>query len=259
MANIIENQILINTPRGIKADFYRESSDVLVVRNCRVIGVADKNEDGIQMLGPGLAHIEQCYLSNEGFSPDGMDELASVVDGADVIFEHCYFGFNGKGVLIGSGDTIASDYKSLRATFNNCVFDGCCRRSVYAQFGQTRMHRCWVRNWGIPQTFHEKANGARSGKHGQLMVSNSIFEQRPFWSCINKNFFRDLFHQYNHWWYPGFMKAVYAEFGGQTKAYHCYKNRWWLRLANHTDPMKSDEAEELKQYLTENVIDCWKK
>lgn len=251
---VIENQILVSTPRGIKVDFHKEEGETLVIRNCSVIGVTDPNEDGIQILGPGVAQIEDCFLSAKGYSPDGMDELASVVDGADAIFDHCYFGNNGKGVLVGSGDTIAQDYATLRATFTNCVFDSNCRRSVYAQFGQTRMHRCWVNNWGIADTFHEKSNGARSGKHGQLMVSNCVFTQRPFFKCIDRNILRDITHQFSHWPYPGFMKAVYAEFGGQTKAYHCYKNHWWLRLANHTNPMREDEANELIAYLTENVV-----
>ena len=259
MANIIENQILINTPRGIKADFSKESSDTLIVRNCRILNVADEKEDGIQMLGSGVAHIEKCYVSNKNSSPDSMDELVSVVQGADVIFDHCYFDHGGKAALIGSGDTIGADYRSLRATFNNCVFDGCCRRNVYAQYGQTNMYRCWVRDWGIPETFYIKSSGARAGKHGQLMLSECIFTQRPFWECVNKNIFSDIVHQYRHWWYPGFMKAVYAEFGGQVKAYNCYKNRWWLTFSNHTAPMSKDSAEVLMQYLQENVIDIFKK
>ena len=187
---IIENQTLVGTYRGIKVNF-NDTKEPVLIRNCKIVDVTTKDEDGIQFLGPGVGRAEKCHLSAAEIKPNFMDELASVVQGADVTFDHCYFGHNGKGVLIGSGDTIDLDYSSLRASFTNCIFDGCCRRNVYAQYGQTRMYRCWIRNWGISSTFHEKSNGARSGKHGQLMVSHCVFDQRPFFECLDKNFLED--------------------------------------------------------------------
>lgn len=151
------------------------------------------------------------------------------------------------------GDDEKNDYSSLKTLFYECIFENNSRRNPFIQYGQSRLYKCLIKNWGIPETFFIKSHGLRAGKHAQVMATDCLFIQKGFFECLNKYTITDIFHQ-DFPILPGFMKAAYANYGGQIKLYNCYKNRWWLYTKNHIGKyMNKNEAIELEKYLEKIV------
>ena len=190
-----------------KSTFYvdiKKYKDTITVSNSVFHHMQNGNFDGLQITNDMEArsqnlpvsqhidrttYIENCYFSNRGRAGDSMDELASAVRGTEVIFSNCVFDCNGKGVLVGSGEFIDHDIdeEHLNVTFDYCVFRNCSRRNPMVQRGNVLMRNCLVENWGVPETFHEKSFGARASDYGTLEVFRTLFIQRGFFKCINKN------------------------------------------------------------------------
>lgn len=236
-------------------DKYRRSNNVTIIKEKLINGWDDPSVDGIQLVGSGLAHVRHCVVTRTGYNPVQADELASAVDGADVVFYRCRFMDNGKGYLQGTGDTPNRDLQKIqRSVFYECIFDGNSRRNPFIQIGQGYMSRCLIRNWG--QRFHLKSFGARAGNWGQLLISNCIFEQESFLSCLKRgHLFWDTF---GHYLFPlpgmpGFMRGAYAEGHGSVLTHECYKNRWWIYLQNRMGDMSKGNAMLLKAHLDEVV------
>lgn len=230
------------------------------VHNCRFSGMEGECVDGATLGGYGTNiknlrsyWIENCSFTQKGLSPTQCDELASLIYGARAVFYRCRFSFNGKGVLVGSGDTDAYDLFATHVLFHQCIFEGCSRRNPFIQVGQGVVSECLIKNWGIDDTFHVKSFGIRAGSKAQVIVRNCVFEQESLFSCASrKNAFSDMT---NHYLFPifagpGFRRAAYADLGGSIKCYHCYKNRPWLYVQNHCGPWMSEvEAQSLSVYL----------
>lgn len=242
------------------ADQYKSPKSEHVIKDKDISNWEIPEGDGICIVGARRVHVANSVISRTGLDPKTADELASAVKGADVIWYRCRFKDNGKGVLIGSGDTDLSDLLSgQRSLFYECIFEGNSRRNPFVQIGQGYLINCLVRNWGRPETFHEKSFGVRAGAKAQVTVTNTVFIQDDLWSCLTRgNLFADIFHQYfwPFWYGPGFRRAAYADLGGHIQCYHCYKNRPWLKIENHRDDyMTENEAIELMIHLESNVPD----
>ena len=229
----------------------------VVIKNKLISGWDDENQDGIQVVGNGKVHIRNSVFDREGHDPSLADELVSGVDGADIVFYRCRFKNNGKGYLQGSGDSNDYDLAHIqRALFYECIFENCSRRSPFIQVGQGYMSRCWVRNWG--QCFETKSYGSRAGDWGQLMISNTVFEQESFLTCLKRGrTLRDVFCQYLRplFGIPGFMRGAYADVDGQIFTHNCYKNRWWIYLQNRHGVMSKGDALLLMAHLESVVPD----
>lgn len=212
--------------------------------------------DGIHISGNGFGYMKNLIISREGMDPKLADELASVVEGGDVIFHNCYFSGSGKGYLQGSGDSNMADLlKGQRVIFSECIFENCSRRNPFVQIGQGYLINCWIKNWG--RNFHEKSFGIRAGKLGQVMAVNCIFEQESFFTCLKRgHLLEDIFGQYLFPLpgMPGFMRGAYADNGGHVKCVNCYKNRPWIYLENSTGKMSYTEMFNLKAKLVANDL-----
>jgi hypothetical protein len=122
------------------------------------------------------------------------------------------------------------------------------------QRGKVILRNCLIENWGIPETFHEKSFGARASDHGTLEIYRTLFIQRNFFKCLNKNIFSDMFRN-SFPWHPGFMRGITKDDHGTVYAEECYKNHWWITLAgHHGSKMSKDEADELLEHLEEHTI-----
>lgn len=231
-----------------------------IVRDCTFKNMEGDVEDGITCINPQVTIISNCLFTREGKDPTTADELASVVQGADVLFYRCYFKCNGKGVLVGSGDTDLTDLLTgQRVIFYECIFENVCRRNPFAQIGQVYLIRSIVKNWGTKEYFHAKSYGARAGYMGQLIVKDTVFKQESLWNCLKRGtLLKDIFGHYLYHLFlvPGFARAAYADCHGQIACYNCYKNRWWLYIENHrTKYMSKDSAELFESYLYETVAE----
>lgn len=246
----IFKNINITTPPGI---VITESSQLL---DSSSINSATEATDNLMISGDCKVFVSKFFGDNSEIQDTTkVDEITSIINGADVVFYQCVFSNNGKGILIGSGDSPDKDFKSLRVSFIECIFENNSRRSPFAQFGQVHLYRCWIKNWGIPETFHEKSYGFRVGSWGQGFAYQCVFTQRPFFQCLNKNFFKDWFAQQLPNFIPGFILAAYSDFGGQIRLRECFKNRWWLRFQGHRGKKMSKKfANSLIEYLTELKI-----
>lgn len=217
---------------------------------------AEASTDGIHISGNGFGYVKNLIISREGMDPYLADELASVVEGGDVIFHNCYFSGSGKGYLQGSGDSNYADLlKGQRVVFSECIFENCSRRNPFVQIGQGYLINCWIKNWG--RNFHEKSFGIRAGKYGQVMAVNCIFEQEGFLTCLKRgNLLKDTFKQYllPLFGVPGFMRGAYSDIGGHVRTINCYKNRWWVHLEHREGKMDKLEMLTLKQKLIANDL-----
>lgn len=216
----------------------------------------EASTDGIHISGNGFGYVKNLIISREGMDPYLADELASVVEGGDVIFHNCYFSGSGKGYLQGSGDSNYADLlKGQRVVFSECIFENCSRRNPFVQIGQGYLINCWIKNWG--RNFHEKSFGIRAGKYGQVMAVNCIFEQEKFLTCLKRGTtLKDTFKQYflPLFGVPGFMRGAYSDFGGHVRTINCYKNRWWIHLEHREGKMDQMEMITLKQKLIANDL-----
>lgn len=225
------------------------SDSGVIIRNCNFFGMRGDVEDGLTLAGGDAVScrnkvyfVERCVFTQKTQSPTQSDELASIIYGARANFYQCRFEFNGKGVLVGNGDTDELDLTSVKCSFVECIFEGCSRRNPFAQVGQTTVRNCVVKNWGIDDTFHEKSFGIRVGSKGQAIVQNTVFLQEDLITCLKrKNVIKDTF---NHYVFPmlgpGFRRAAYADKGGQIACYNCYTNRPWLYVQNHIGPRMNE-------------------
>lgn len=237
----------------------KQQTSEIIFDNCSFVTGVGEVRDAVRITGKNIYPIifNNCIFFNPGISANETDELVSIVNGGSAHFFRCYFLLNGKAVLVGNGDFRDSDPLSLEASFEECVFERCSRRQVYVQDGKATMHRCMVKNWGVPESFYEKSFGSRSGHNGILNITDTIYKQRSFLECINKNIFSDTFRQTFPEWIPGFMKGITSDNGGVVHASRCHKNRWWIRLTGNDSYMSDDEAASLRDHLTVNVIHPW--
>lgn len=262
---IIDNKVVPTDPilfisQLTPEEQYHSPKSEHVIKDVSIGNWAGDQNDGICIVGKRRVHVSNSVIYRTGMNPKDADELASAVQGADVIWYRCRFKDNGKGVLVGSGDTDLEDLiTGQRSLFYECVFEGNSRRNPFVQIGQGYMINCLVRNWGRPNTFHEKSFGARAGSKAQLIISNTVFIQDDLTTCLTRgNFFSDIFNQYfwPFWYGPGFRRAAYADWGGHIQCYHCYKNHRWLKIENHRGKYMTDQAaSKLIEHLSEVVPD----
>jgi len=235
---------------------YQNPGRLLCIENAYVTNI-DNEKDGIRIEGQNSALVNKLYVDGILSDHKEVDELGSIVRGADVVFINCVFSRNGKGFLQGSGDSDILDCrKGQRTVFYKCYFKYNSRRNPFIQSGQSFIKKCVIEGWGHPAYFDEKSYGIRVGKYGQATVTDSVFIQYDLRSCLTRgNLLKDIFNQYFlpfFWLSPGFRNAAYADHGGQIAMYNCYKNRNWLYLENHRGPyMIKEDADLLIKELKE--------
>lgn len=235
---------------------YQNSGKSLVIENAYVTCI-DPDKDGIHIEGQNTAIVNKLYVDGIMSDHEAVDELGSIVNGADVIFYNCVFSRNGKGFLQGSGDSDILDCrKGQKTVFYKCYFKNNSRRNPFIQSGQSFIKKCVIENWGHPAYFDEKSYGIRIGKYAQAMIVDTVFIQDTLGKCLTRgNLLKDIFNQYFLpfcWLSPGFRNAAYADVGGQIVMYNCYRNRRWLYFENHRGPyMTEDYADQLINEMKE--------
>ena len=235
---------------------YQYNNKSLFIENA-YITVMNKDVDALQINGQNSVLIKNYYADAIIQDPTYGDELASAVNGADVIFYNCVFSRNGKGFLQGSGDSDILDCrKGQKTVFYKCYFKNNSRRNPFIQSGQSFIKKCVIENWGHPAYFDEKSYGIRVGKYAQAMIVDTVFIQDTLGKCLTRgNLLKDIFNQYFLpfcWLSPGFRNAAYADVGGQIAMYNCYRNRRWLYFENHRGPyMTKDYADQLINEMKE--------
>lgn len=219
------------------------------------LSVDEKSLDGLQINGNGFVYVKNVVIDRDGRDPRLADELASVVNGGDVIFYNCRFKGSCKGYLQGTGDdNLGELLKGQRVMFNRCIFENNSRRNPFIQVGQGYLINCLIKNWG--RNFHEKSHGIRAGSWGQVIAVNCIFEQESFLTCIKRwHTLRDIFWQQFDGLIgiPGFMRGAYADPGGHVQCVNCHKNRWWIHLENTFGKMDTTTMQLLKHQLEQEV------
>ena len=218
------------------------------VDQCQIV-LSRSGKTNIRCYGNGIFIVSNTVLSCDADFPDS--ELVSVGEGANIYFYRCRFQNSDRGILIGSNEHREETHSSISATFVECVFEDIGKWNPFARYGQIRLFRCLVKNWGKPG--FSSSDGFLVGKHAQGLAGSCVFIQKPLLSCLNKGTLQEMFRGFPLL-VPGFAKAAHAEYGGQIRLYNCYKNRWWLYIKNHYGKyMTQEEATELETHI-ESVV-----
>lgn len=205
--------------------------------------------------------VSHCYFDNTGVDPKLADEAISVIWGGKARIQNCYFKNWGKAILIGNNDEPLDIAKDIYVEIENCVFDGCGRRTPYIQGATVHMKNCIIKNWG--KTFFDKSFGVRVDREGLLTIENCVFIQDKFIQTDMFNFIKDCFGQVTdkskilNVFKPGVTRGLYTENGGRISYINSvYKNKWWISIANtdyDENPMNKYEVPDFIDLILSRV------
>lgn len=230
--------------------FHNLTEDTTFI-DCRFIGI---HGDGVVCNGSTVI-FKNCVFDNTGIEPADSDEAITLIKGAKVTVENCYFKHWGKGILVSNGDWAEDIEKNNCLNLSNTTFEECGRRHPYIRYGTANIKNCTFKNWGIPGTYELKCNGIRVGMGAVVNIEDCKFIQEKFtWS------FSDIIHQFDPTdtykldksskWYklqvmkvillhpfetfkqclPGVCKGIMTESTGKVNSKNCKKNKWWIWL-----------------------------
>lgn len=242
---------------------------IMIIKN-RCINATRLQEDGAWSGGlelfDGQPHIvRDCVIDLSQVPLEKMDEALSFSWGCFGEVKNCVIRGAGKLVLCGCGDSDRiPEENGKQVLFENCIFENFSRRAPEAQNGMKAiLKNCMIRNWGDSPRFSVRAFGAWAHTPGsEIYAENVIFKQDKFFTrhfladliahigqAVNDGGVRRIFTR--EAWQPGICRGLTATCGGKVRAVHCYKNKWWINLENHSNPMSAGEAALLEKNLEE--------
>lgn len=222
-------------------------------------------EDGIGCREENHFIIRNCVVDFSKQDVEDMDEALGIIWGASAEIENCVFRGAAKLILLGCGDEDKIEVETGKEVhFKNCIFENFSRRGPEVQDGmKVIMENCLIQNWGANNRFLVRSFASWAHTENTEIIANKvIYKQNKF---FHKNFLKDLIGHigqavndsgiYNIFskeaWQPGVCKGLVATCGGKVKAEHCYKNKWWINIENHKNPMNKTEAMVLEAQLEE--------
>jgi len=229
--------------------------NIIGVKITRVnqLGEYYTKNDGLGMCSPLGYKIMNCTID---MADDDCDEATAVTWGANATFNNCIIKNAGKLVLCGSGDKEKAQLENeQKVYFENCILENFGRRGPEVQAGmKVFMNNCLIKNWADPEFFDVRSFGAWAHHGGEIYAQNCVFWQDEFrfniadflchaWQSLVDESIISMWFPTKY--IPGCCRGLTSGRDGYVKARHCYKNKWWIRLENHFDPMSRDEAEEL--------------
>lgn len=235
---------------------------------------ADGAWSGGVELFDGRPHIlRNSVIDLSGVDLEKMDEALSFSWGCFGEVSNCVIRGAGKLVLLGCGDADKLQVeRGKEVFFSNCIFENFSRRAPEVQNGMRAwLKNCLVRNWGYGPRFSVRAFGGWAHtRDSQIIAENVIFKQDRF---CNGHFWQDLIAHLGQAvndggilrlftrdaWQPGVCRGLVATCDGHVRARHCYKNKWWISIENHEDPMPAAEAVRLERDLEAMRANLYKK
>lgn len=227
--------------------------------------VTKEFEDGVSLRDGNHYIIRNCIIDLSGQHLNEMDEAIGITWGCSADIENCVIRGAGKLILCGCGDTDKIPIETGKiVTFKHCILEDFSRRGPEVQDGMVvKLEQCLIQNWGNPDRFSVRSFA--SWAHGQnsfIYANSCIFKQDSF---FKGNFFKDFighFGQaindsgilglfYKEAWQPGVCKGLVATDKGRVQAQNCYKNKWWISIENHSNPMKYTDYLILEANLNE--------
>lgn len=235
---------------------------------------ADGAWSGGLELYDGLRHsLRDCVIDLSAVDLAKMDEALSFSWGCFGDVSNCVIRGAGKLVLCGCGDTDKISVEMRRDVyFYNCIFENFSRRAPEVQNGmRAHLKNCLIRNWGYPARFSVRAFGGWAHTpQSKIYAENVIFRQDKFFTrhfladlvahigqAVNDGGLLRLFGR--EAWLPGICRGLVATCGGEVTARHCYKNKWWICLENHSCPMSHEEAAKLEKDLEHMRVRLYRK
>lgn len=218
---------------------------------------------GLELFDGRQHSLRNCLIDLSEADLAKMDEALSFSWGCFGEVENCVIRGAGKLVLLGSGDAdkLAVE-KGTEVFFKNCIFENFSRRAPEVQDGMRAiLKNCLIRNWGHADRFSVRSFGGWAHTPGSFIYAeNVIFRQEKFFAgrfwqdlighvgqAVNDSGLRGLLGR--EAWLPGVCRGLVATCKGHVRARHCHKNRWWIAIENHTEPMSDAEARELENNL----------
>lgn len=212
----------------------------------------------------GRQHIlRNSVIDLSGVDLEEMDEALSFSWGCFGEVSNCVLRGAGKLVLLGCGDADKLQVEQGKEVyFSNCIFENFSRRAPEVQDGMRAiLKNCLVSNWGLADRFSVRSFGGWAhSANSSIYAENVIFRQEKFFTgrfwadlighigqAVNDGGFMRLLTK--EAWQPGVCRGLVATCGGNVRAEHCYKNRWWISIQKHANPMDKAEARLLEEKL----------
>ena len=217
--------------------------------------------DGLGLFQDNAVYdVHDCIVDLTECGLDDQDEALSTTWGASATFRRCWIRGAGKLVLCGSGDEEKKGCEQYKEVyFQDCLLENFGRRGPEVQSKMSVvLQDCMIRNWGDPTRFSVRNFGAWAHDKGSLDILNCIFWQDQFVRPLGQ-MLRDIGNHIGQAvndggvlallsplsYLPGVCRGATASNGGKINCWHCYRNHWWIKLHEHTDPMNKEEADEL--------------
>lgn len=230
--------------------FHNLTEDTTFI-NCKFIGI---HGDGVVCNGATVI-FKNCVFDNTGVAPEDSDEAITLICGALVTVENCYFKHWGKGILVSNGDWAPEIENKNYLECRNTVFEECGRRHPYIRYGCADITNCVFKNFAQPGTYELKGNGIHIGVGASVTVTNCSFVQDKFrfsftelknqfdsvemWN-LDKNsktfYFQVIKNIVLHplqtikQFRPGVCRGIFIESTGTVTIDNCTKNKWYIKL-----------------------------